>query len=605
MRVVEAVFARMSSARERPHRRAIPAHALGPRSFQGYATALVTATLKRKQRRTIAAVRQRELRPDPGARGWSRLVESGRPCPPAGRGAASSKARGGVGGGDPGPNRGLRRAEGGSFARSQSSIVAVDVGRAEPVSASRPFAPGPAAGGTHFYIAAAKVANELAAAGRRSPCRGSRFEATWGRRWLPARRRSPAPGSVGSGQRRASFGLPGRGSWGCFVCSALRDELVHRTFELEPPRPLHRREGTTPPGARDPRSMLRGTRSSWGEPRFLRRLEERPPERARVRSALRLVLRQVRHEHARDPPERRTSAGSTGAAVADRESAARAGRPLDRLRTGPALRASGRRVVAIEYTSPSGPTCFLRPLRRDVARGAEDEPRCGVAIDWFPQSSRADPEVEDLHEVGVLAPVDEHDVLRFEIAVNDPLHVRFADRVADLERDVERAWERNGPPAAANALWSERPSRYSINIEAERAVGELAGEVDLDDVRVEETRSDLRLAVEALDELRVRAGAHGEESSPRRRDRSLSGTRGRRAPSRPRPRAGAPRCDLRARARRTGRGPRSHSRAGSFAPSPRAGAERRRSGKRARPRDMGPARRRAWGRTPRWPRGTS
>ena len=94
-------------------------------------------------------------------------------------------------------------------------------------------------------------------------------------------------------------------------------------------------------------------------------------------------------------------------------------------------------------------------------------PAC-VAIAAIGPVEAGDAEVEHLHVVGVVAAAHEHHVLGLEIAVDDALRVRLADRVADLERDVERARAAGAPapsplvPAAASAESSEMPSRCSI-----------------------------------------------------------------------------------------------------------------------------------------------
>ena len=115
-----------------------------------------------------------------------------------------------------------------------------------------------------------------------------------------------------------------------------------------------------------------------------------------------------------------------------------------------------------------------------------------------------DPEVEHLHEVGVLAAVHEHHVLGLQIAMRDPLRVRFADRVADLERDVERARQRHRAPRRRERALEREPVEV-LHHDVERAIGELAGEVHLHHVRMLKARRDLGLAMEARHQLLVRA----------------------------------------------------------------------------------------------------
>jgi hypothetical protein len=59
-----------------------------------------------------------------------------------------------------------------------------------------------------------------------------------------------------------------------------------------------------------------------------------------------------------------------------------------------------------------------------------------------------DAEVEDLHHLARRT-VREEDVLGLEVAVHDPALVRGSERVADLERDLQRVDERQGTPARA------------------------------------------------------------------------------------------------------------------------------------------------------------
>jgi hypothetical protein len=72
---------------------------------------------------------------------------------------------------------------------------------------------------------------------------------------------------------------------------------------------------------------------------------------------------------------------------------------------------------------------------RHVADGAKC--RAGArrprVVDEF-----GDPEIDDLHH----AVMCEHDVRRFDIAVDDPGMVRVVEAAADLDRDVERVAER-------------------------------------------------------------------------------------------------------------------------------------------------------------------
>ena len=127
----------------------------------------------------------------------------------------------------------------------------------------------------------------------------------------------------------------------------------------------------------------------------------------------------------------------------------------------------------------------------------------------------------------------------------------------------------------------ERQPVEVLHHDVDRAVGQLPGEVHLHDVRVLSRRdatfaSRWKREHELLRSRRARGGG----SSPRRRGRSLSGTRGRRAPSRRRRRAGGSRCAPRSRGRGTDRARRL---AALLHQAARSRAVTRRSGRTARP----------------------
>src|SRR5690606_2064054 len=96
--------------------------------------------------------------------------------------------------------------------------------------------------------------------------------------------------------------------------------------------------------------------------------------------------------------------------------------------------------------------------------------------------------------------VDE-DVLRLDVAVDDPLGVRGGERAADLDRVGDGLLDRQ-PPAAADALLQ----RLALDV-LEDDVGVavvLAGVDDGDDVRVREAGGGAGLAPEALELVRLR-----------------------------------------------------------------------------------------------------
>ena len=105
-------------------------------------------------------------------------------------------------------------------------------------------------------------------------------------------------------------------------------------------------------------------------------------------------------------------------------------------------------------------------------------------------------------EVGHLEPplgVDEH-VVRLDVAVDDPVLVREAQRGEDLARVVDRRLHRRGAAAQDQLL-----QRAAVEVLHRDVVGalRLAAVVDRDDVRVREPGGVRRLAAEALDELDV------------------------------------------------------------------------------------------------------
>ena len=144
----------------------------------------------------------------------------------------------------------------------------------------------------------------------------------------------------------------------------------------------------------------------------------------------------------------------------------------------------------------------LRAFGGDVARGPEDEP-CGRRDRLLAPVDPSDAEVEHLDVVGIRAAPHEHHVLGLEIAMDDPLGVSLAGRFAELERDVERTVQRQRSTGGRQRALEGEPVEV-LHHHVERTVGELAGEEHLDDVRMLEARSDLRLTREAGDELRVR-----------------------------------------------------------------------------------------------------
>ena len=107
-----------------------------------------------------------------------------------------------------------------------------------------------------------------------------------------------------------------------------------------------------------------------------------------------------------------------------------------------------------------------RLLGRHVEGRAEQEPGVGQAIGLgavvAPRLDRlGDPEVDDLHEVGVAAP-HEVEVLGLHVAVEDPLGVRGAERAGRLPRDAQAALDRQRRLAHRSSSASDSPSRNSM-----------------------------------------------------------------------------------------------------------------------------------------------
>ena len=115
-----------------------------------------------------------------------------------------------------------------------------------------------------------------------------------------------------------------------------------------------------------------------------------------------------------------------------------------------------------------------------------------------------DPEVGDLRLALV---VDDH-VLRLDVAVDDPAPVRVAERLQDLLGEVDRDVRRQRAALAHELL--QRAPVDQLHRDVGRPVP-LGAVEDADDVRVREPRRGLRLAPEALAELRVLGEAPAQQ----------------------------------------------------------------------------------------------
>ena len=145
-----------------------------------------------------------------------------------------------------------------------------------------------------------------------------------------------------------------------------------------------------------------------------------------------------------------------------------------------------------------------RLLRREVLGRPEDHARlregrrAGAAAPRHGLRDLGDPEVEDLHDVGLTVALDEHDVVGLEIAVDDPGAVRVLEAAQDLAGDGERALLRQ---RAGLDDVRERLAREELHGEEELALAGAAEVRDGDDVRVLQAARRLGLALEAAREL--------------------------------------------------------------------------------------------------------
>ena len=114
-------------------------------------------------------------------------------------------------------------------------------------------------------------------------------------------------------------------------------------------------------------------------------------------------------------------------------------------------------------------------------------------------SARAGPGDAEVRHLDDALGVDD-DVVRLDVAVDDAVAVRVAQRREDLARVRDR--DRNRAEAARADQLLQRASLDVLHDDVVRAVV-LAAVEDRDDVRVREPRRVRRLAPEALDELVV------------------------------------------------------------------------------------------------------
>ena len=136
------------------------------------------------------------------------------------------------------------------------------------------------------------------------------------------------------------------------------------------------------------------------------------------------------------------------------------------------------------------PACLLR---REVLRRADDR----AHLRHLGRAGPRDAEVRHLQP----AVAADDDVVRLDVAVNDPVAVGERERAQDLARIVDR--DRDRCRAVADEQLLERAPVEVLHRDVVGALGATAIE-DRDDVRVVQPRGALRLAPEPLDELLIR-----------------------------------------------------------------------------------------------------
>ncbi len=156
----------------------------------------------------------------------------------------------------------------------------------------------------------------------------------------------------------------------------------------------------------------------------------------------------------------------------------------------------------------------LRLLGRHVLGRSEDHPglRQPRAVVVVGADDLRDPEVQHLHEVRAPLALNQEDVLRLHVAVDDPLPVRGAQPLGDLHEDAARAAPRQralGPQGAPQVL-----PLQELHRDVDQAVAGLPEVRDVDDVLVADARGALRLLQEARDQLGT-AAQIGEEDLQR------------------------------------------------------------------------------------------
>jgi hypothetical protein len=158
-----------------------------------------------------------------------------------------------------------------------------------------------------------------------------------------------------------------------------------------------------------------------------------------------------------------------------------------------------------------------RQLRGHVGRGAHHlaGARERLRRRLVGRDQLGDPEVEQLHEVGVVLALDQEDVARLQVAVDHPALVRRRQRPAHLGDDRPRPRPRHRP-LAPEQLLQVLPAQPLHHVEALARVAHADVEA-LDHVLVLDAGGHPRLATEAFDQRRP-----GDRLGPQDLDRHLA-----------------------------------------------------------------------------------
>jgi hypothetical protein len=144
----------------------------------------------------------------------------------------------------------------------------------------------------------------------------------------------------------------------------------------------------------------------------------------------------------------------------------------------------------------------LARLRRHVLRRAEHHAGGGELAGVAVGQKFGQPEIQQLDEVAVAQPLDEHHVVRLEVAVDDGVGVGGGQRAGDLRADVERAGDRDAALVAGQLHREGLPLEVLHDEEVLAVVG-LPEIVDLHDVLVADLVDGARLVEEPADHLLV------------------------------------------------------------------------------------------------------